>query len=75
MGWPEEQTLNSDIAYILAAYEGRVDMLKAIFGSSDKPEMPKNPTEKIGSMFDSMMAGKNRADKSRRKVTRKRGNS
>jgi len=33
MGWSEEQTLNSTMAYIETAYHGRIKMLEAIFGS------------------------------------------
>jgi len=34
LGWTEAQTLDTTIPAILTAYEGRTDMLKAIFGDS-----------------------------------------
>ncbi len=37
MGWTEEQTLNTKMSAILLAYEGRVDMLRAIFGGGSEP--------------------------------------
>jgi hypothetical protein len=41
LGWPPEAAWNATAAEILAAYEGRGDMLRAIFGSTpDKPESP-----------------------------------
>lgn len=40
LGWTEEQALATRMTTIAAAYEGRLDMLKAIFGSGegDKPK-------------------------------------
>lgn len=38
MGWDEETTLDTRMTSIVTAYEGRIKMLKAIFGSEDKPK-------------------------------------
>lgn len=35
LGWTPEQTYNAAIPDIMTAYEGRMDMLKAIFGGGD----------------------------------------
>jgi len=41
LGWTPDAAWNATAAEILAAYEGRGDMLRAIFGTSpDKPEAP-----------------------------------
>lgn len=40
LGWTEAQTLDTTIPAILTAYEGRADMLKAIFGESERPGVP-----------------------------------
>ncbi len=37
MGWDEETTLDTRMTSIVTAYEGRVKMLKAIFGGKDEP--------------------------------------
>ncbi|MFG1330259.1 hypothetical protein V5F41_03290 [Xanthobacter autotrophicus] len=37
LGWPPAVALATPIPQIEAAMEGRVEMLKAIFGSSEKP--------------------------------------
>jgi len=37
LGWTEQQTLDASIPAIEIALEGRVEMLKACFGSNDKP--------------------------------------
>lgn len=37
LGWTPQDTLDATPAEIIEAYNGRLDMLKAIFGSSDKP--------------------------------------
>lgn len=39
MGWDEETTLDTRMTSIVMAYEGRIKMLKAIFGGKD--EAPK----------------------------------
>lgn len=48
LGWTEEQALDASMNTITLAYEGKVEMLKAIFGSADdKPSKPKpKPTAK-----------------------------
>lgn len=38
LGWTEEQALATRMTTIMAAYEGRLEMLKAIFGGADKPK-------------------------------------
>jgi len=40
LGWTEAQVLDTTIPAILTAYEGRMDMLKAIFGESKPPGAP-----------------------------------
>lgn len=35
MGWTEEQALRTDVNAIQAAYEGRCDMFRALFGSGE----------------------------------------
>lgn len=37
LGWDFDRAMKSDCLAIRIAYEGRCDMLKAIFGSSDEP--------------------------------------
>lgn len=37
LGWSEEQTLDTRMPMIVLAYEGRVKMLKAVFGGGDEP--------------------------------------
>lgn len=34
IGWTSEQALREDLEYISAAYEGRAEMLQAIFGGA-----------------------------------------
>jgi hypothetical protein len=60
MGWSEEQALRSDVNAIQVAYEGRCDMLKAIFGGEDDDE-PRTG-DKAGppmtpELFDAMFGG------------------
>lgn len=38
IGWTEEQTLATDIRSIVLAYEGRLEMLRHIFGSGEPSE-------------------------------------
>jgi hypothetical protein len=49
LGWSERQALDTTIPAILTAYEGRMDMLKAIFGSGEddkgKPERKRYSTK------------------------------
>lgn len=40
LGWPEDVSLRTDVNYIAAAYEGRLNMLKAIFGSGEDKKPP-----------------------------------
>lgn len=37
LGWTEQQALDTSIESIRLAYEGRVDLLKSIFGGKDDP--------------------------------------
>ena len=37
LGWTEEQTLATSMPAIVIAYEGRLDMLQALFGSATAP--------------------------------------
>jgi len=46
LGWTERDTLDTTMDGIVVAYESRIDMLKAIFGSSDG--RPKTPTRPAG---------------------------
>lgn len=46
IGWSEARTLDTTIPAILMAYEGRADMLKAIFGSSEENMAPSEPKPK-----------------------------
>lgn len=39
IGWDEETTLDTRMTSIVTAYEGRVKMLKAIFGGEEKPKV------------------------------------
>lgn len=42
LGWTEAETLDTSMPAISLAYEGRLDMLRALFGGSEKPpEEPK----------------------------------
>lgn len=41
LGWTERQTLDTSIPAVLFAYEGRKDMLRAVFGSGE-PDPPKD---------------------------------
>lgn len=40
LGWTEEQTLATTIPAIILAYEGRMDMLRSIFGGNKKQQPP-----------------------------------
>lgn len=42
LGWTPDETLDATPAEITLAYEGRLEMLKAIFGGSDKPDNKSN---------------------------------
>lgn len=61
MGWTEEQTLQTTIPALEAAYKGRCDfvsaILKAVFGEGDKPE-PAQPARPLTfTLFDAMFGG------------------
>lgn len=61
MGWTEEQTLQTTLPAIDAAYKGRCDfvgmVLKAAFGSSE-PEAPKVSTRPASlALFDAQFGG------------------
>lgn len=43
MGWTYEETLKTPPDVIRRAYESRVEMLKAIFGSEEKPTQAEDP--------------------------------
>ncbi|WP_353641970.1 hypothetical protein [Mesorhizobium sp. WSM2239] len=43
LGWTPETALDATPAEILEAYRGRLDMLKAIFGSSEEPDDKPSP--------------------------------
>lgn len=43
MGWTEEQAMRADVNAIQVAHAGRLDMLKAVFGSGDGPTEPPEP--------------------------------
>lgn len=40
LGWSEADTLDASMAGILLAYEGRLDLLKSIFGGGEKSKTP-----------------------------------
>lgn len=44
MGWTEADTLDTTMTGILLAFDGRQEMLKAIFGGGDDKDKPKTPT-------------------------------
>ncbi|YBV97384.1 hypothetical protein M1D80_11010 [Phyllobacteriaceae bacterium JZ32] len=56
LGWTEEATLSADMNSIRVAYAGRVGMLKAIFGSSEKEETEHHVSTRPMTMelFDAM---------------------
>jgi hypothetical protein len=41
LGWSESDALAADVNAILVAMQGRVAMLKAVFGGEDKPHEAK----------------------------------
>lgn len=60
LGWTEHQALATDVNAIAVAYEGRVDMLKAIFGDGSKPagDKPKASSHKMSpALFDALFGG------------------
>ena len=46
-GWTAKQCLRQDLNYLTAAWEGRIEMLQAIFGKGDDKEKPP-PQEQPG---------------------------
>jgi hypothetical protein len=57
LGWTPEQTWNATPAEIRAAYEGRLDMLKAIFGDGKDRGQEKTP-KRSGAEFVAFLSGK-----------------
>lgn len=55
LGWSEEQTLRTTIPAIELAYEGRLDMLRAVFGGGDaqQPQGDAN-REMTPALFDAL---------------------
>lgn len=53
LGWTPDETLDASPAEIMEAYRGRLDMLKAIFGSgeSDKTKDDRPLDDKVRSIF------------------------
>lgn len=47
LGWTPDQTLDATPTEIRLAYEGRVEMLRAIFGGTDDAAEPATPEEKM----------------------------
>lgn len=45
LGWTQETTLNTDVNFLLAAVEGRVDMLRSIFGSPEAEKKSPGPSK------------------------------
>jgi hypothetical protein len=56
LGWTPDTTLDATPAEISEAYQGRLDMLKAIFGASDTEDAPSNASldDKFKSAFGSI---------------------
>lgn len=49
IGWTEDQTLDTHMAAIVLAYEGRADMLGYIFGGkADEPHQVEEPISQDG---------------------------
>lgn len=51
LGWTEQETRDASFAALEQAFKGRVDMLKACFGSGDKPAPPVMPATTIFGAF------------------------
>lgn len=43
LGWTERDTLDTSMPTIILAYEGRIDMLRAIFGGADATPVVEKP--------------------------------
>jgi len=51
LGWTEQETLNTSMPMIEAAYRGKIKMLKAIHGPGETPKEMKGRTFSL-SLFD-----------------------
>ena len=56
LGWTPETAWNATPAEIVAAHQGRVEMLKAIYGSGDQAKTPAKP-EKLSDKVRGLMRG------------------
>ncbi|MHA6692047.1 phage tail assembly chaperone [Devosia sp. A449] len=56
LGWPPETAWNATPAEIIAAHQGRVEMLKAIYGGDDSKRSPATP-EKLSDKVRGLMRG------------------
>jgi hypothetical protein len=57
LGWTPEQTWHATPAEIMAAYDGRIDLLKAIFGGKDDKPAPAPSKGTLSSRFKAVFAG------------------
>lgn len=58
MGWTEEQTLRTTIPALELAFEGRCDMLAAIFGGAETPaKKPVSARPFSFALFDAQFGG------------------
>ena len=66
LGWSEEQTLGARITSILAAYKGRLDLLRTIFGGKSAPvDRPPVSGREVKGLLRSLKAAREgRADPS-----------
>jgi len=53
MGWTPQVALDATPSEILEAYKGRIEMMKAIFGSADEPTPPINTDERFKTVLRS----------------------
>lgn len=61
LGWDEETTLDTRMTSIVMAYEGRLKMLKAIFGGGEKPKeagVSMKDTEGVKALMRGLSAGR-----------------
>ncbi|OAI26958.1 hypothetical protein A1351_14035 [Methylosinus sp. R-45379] len=57
LGWTPETTWNATPAEIMEAYQGRLDMLKAIFGSSEESKKAKGvDSDEVAAFFSKLAA-------------------
>lgn len=62
LGWTPEETLDATPAEITEAYQGRLEMLKAIFGGDDAPQSkPAQPAGDWGQSFAFFARARNKA--------------